>query len=215
MRPKKLPLFFYLSASYLLGYAVCAFLFYLINVRVISRSVRTFDREDAESESQEYMDLLRNKAAGDWLAEEAKLPNGQRWKIEKSGAGFGLAFAHPGGGVVRIDLSPEELRALADDQLQRLQDRLGQLAQRLFGLEGQALCAQDVGEEAVNRFAPGQQQAGRGEPGEDMIERGPGDGAEGRGPVAADAAQTTATRSPSAATSTANNWLAAEAKRLE
>ena len=96
MRPKNLPLFFYLSASYLLGYAVCAFLFYLINVRVISRSVRTFDREDAESESQEYMELLRNKAAGDWLAEEVaheSFPDATLFAVRVFGPDGKIAFA--------------------------------------------------------------------------------------------------------------------------
>lgn len=75
MRPKKLPLFFYLSASYLVGYALCVFLFYVITVRVLSRSIRAFDREDAESESQEYRDLLNSQATCDGLAEEVAHEN--------------------------------------------------------------------------------------------------------------------------------------------
>ena len=74
-RPRKLPLFFYLSASYLLVYAVCALFLYFINVRVISRSARAFDRQDVESESCEYAQILRSNRSGDWLAEEVALEN--------------------------------------------------------------------------------------------------------------------------------------------
>ena len=73
--PRKLPLFFYLSVSYLLVYAVCALLLYLINVRVISRSARAFDRQDVESASREYTEILHNNRSGDWLAEEVALEN--------------------------------------------------------------------------------------------------------------------------------------------
>ena len=73
--PRKLPLFFYLSASYLLVYAVCALFLYFINARVISRSARAFDRQDMESKSLEYAEILRNNRSGDWLAEEVALEN--------------------------------------------------------------------------------------------------------------------------------------------
>jgi|GEM_PF-1075470 len=74
-RLRKLPLFFYLSVSYLILYAVCALLLYVINIRVISHSARAFDREDVESESREYAEILRNNTSGDWLAEEIALEN--------------------------------------------------------------------------------------------------------------------------------------------
>ena len=70
---RKLPLSFFLGVSYLLVYAVCALLLYFINVRVISRSARAFDRQEVESEAHEYADILRNNRSGDWLAEEVAL----------------------------------------------------------------------------------------------------------------------------------------------
>jgi len=68
--PKRHSLFFYLSVSYLLVYAVCALFFYLVNVRVISRSARVFDRQNVEAETREYADLLSDNSSSDRLVEE-------------------------------------------------------------------------------------------------------------------------------------------------
>lgn len=54
---------------------------------------------------------------GDWTAENAKMPAGRRWAIERGGGGFRLVLAHPGGGKAAVSLSKEEV----NDLIQSLQ----------------------------------------------------------------------------------------------
>ncbi|MDX9819179.1 MAG: VOC family protein [Desulfococcus multivorans] len=51
----------------------------------------------------------------DYLAETVKHPEGSRWTIQKNAAGARLALAHPGGGTLAVNLSPEEIGALVAD----------------------------------------------------------------------------------------------------
>jgi len=53
--------------------------------------------------------------AADWLAEEARLPTGKRWQVRKTPAGATLTVAHPGGGLLCLELDHEELRKLVAD----------------------------------------------------------------------------------------------------
>lgn len=53
--------------------------------------------------------------ADDWLSPKVKMPKGRRWTVEKDGSKIRLAFAHPGGGKVRIELSKDEAAGLIDD----------------------------------------------------------------------------------------------------
>lgn len=53
--------------------------------------------------------------AADWLAEEARLPTAKRWQVRKTPAGATLTVAHPGGGLLCLELDHEELRKLAAD----------------------------------------------------------------------------------------------------
>lgn len=57
----------------------------------------------------------------DWMLPEAKMPEGKRWEIEKTGDGASLTLAHPGGGKVALDFTRGELQALADN----IQEALG------------------------------------------------------------------------------------------
>jgi methylmalonyl-CoA/ethylmalonyl-CoA epimerase len=51
----------------------------------------------------------------DWLSPQVRMPMGKRWSIEKSGSGLNLTMAHPGGGKVVFELSPDEAAQLAED----------------------------------------------------------------------------------------------------
>ncbi|HON39101.1 MAG: VOC family protein [Desulfomonilia bacterium] len=51
----------------------------------------------------------------DWLPPQKKMPEGKKWLLRKKGAGADLTFAHPGGGTVTIELSPQEIERLADE----------------------------------------------------------------------------------------------------
>lgn len=50
--------------------------------------------------------------ADDWLAECVRMPEGSRFRVEKTPQGYQLLIAHPGGGKAIIDLGKEELREL-------------------------------------------------------------------------------------------------------
>ncbi|MCX7982343.1 MAG: VOC family protein [Syntrophales bacterium] len=53
--------------------------------------------------------------ADDWLAEEVKLPVGDRWRVEKIEGKIKLTLAHPGGGKVSIHLERKEVERLLED----------------------------------------------------------------------------------------------------
>lgn len=50
--------------------------------------------------------------ADDWLSEKVKFPQGVKWELEKTESGANLAFAHPGGGKVLLEMTREELARL-------------------------------------------------------------------------------------------------------
>jgi methylmalonyl-CoA/ethylmalonyl-CoA epimerase len=49
----------------------------------------------------------------DWMIAEARMPQGKRWDIARTDRQFTLTFAHPGGGKVVLDFTPEELKDLS------------------------------------------------------------------------------------------------------
>lgn len=61
-------------------------------------------------------------AADDWLAPGEKFPRGRKWAVRNDGESLQLETAHPGGGKARLDLSPDEARALARE-LERAADQ--------------------------------------------------------------------------------------------
>ncbi len=102
--PKKAHSFFvHLSLSYLAVYAVCALLLYLVNSRVISESARAFDRDDIRSDSLEYAQILRNNAAGNWLAEEVAIENLPASTL------FAIRILGPDGQVIYSASQPKDL----------------------------------------------------------------------------------------------------------
>lgn len=52
--------------------------------------------------------------AADWLSEEVKLPAETRWHVEKTPCGATIAFSHPGGGKMTLDLDHQELQQLIE-----------------------------------------------------------------------------------------------------
>lgn len=56
-----------------------------------------------------------------WMVPAARMPEGERWRIEASGDGFALTCAHPGGGKAVLNFSREELTRLAEDVQHALQ----------------------------------------------------------------------------------------------
>lgn len=62
--------------------------------------------------------------APDWLNEQAKLPDGKRWSIERSGAGLFVHLAHPGGGRFKMELSKDEAKKLMADLQASIEARL-------------------------------------------------------------------------------------------
>ena len=50
----------------------------------------------------------------DWLAPEACMPRGEKFKVEETLDGCSIRFAHPGGGIVRLELTDDETRLLID-----------------------------------------------------------------------------------------------------
>lgn len=51
----------------------------------------------------------------DYLPDSVKHKPGKRWSVEKTDAGATLTLAHPGGGMVKFDLSPGEIDDLVAD----------------------------------------------------------------------------------------------------
>ncbi len=49
----------------------------------------------------------------EYLSSDVKLPEGSRWKIEKTTSGCQLTLAHPGGGNVMLEMSCDEVKQLA------------------------------------------------------------------------------------------------------
>ena len=49
----------------------------------------------------------------DWMIPASRMPEGSRWDIAKTDQGFTLTLAHPGGGKVAVDLTPEEVKDLS------------------------------------------------------------------------------------------------------
>ncbi len=60
--------------------------------------------------------------ADDWMVPAAKMPEGQRWALEKTASGASLSLAHPGGGKVTLDFTREELLALSETLQEALRD---------------------------------------------------------------------------------------------
>jgi len=51
----------------------------------------------------------------EWLSDDVQLTPGQRWIIERSDTGANVAFAHPGGGTVALEMSSDEIGRLIRD----------------------------------------------------------------------------------------------------
>ncbi len=49
-----------------------------------------------------------------WMVPEAKMPEGEPWRLEKQEDGFALTCRHPGGGKVTLEFSRDELQGLSD-----------------------------------------------------------------------------------------------------
>jgi signal transduction histidine kinase len=64
---------FYLGMGYLIVYALCTVCIYVLSSRVITKSARSFDRQDVLAESQELVDILNQNSDGNWLAEQVTL----------------------------------------------------------------------------------------------------------------------------------------------
>ena len=56
--------------------------------------------------------------AAEWLSEQVKLAGGVKWQIHKSDAGVKVELAHPGGGIMNLDLTREEAHRLARELLE-------------------------------------------------------------------------------------------------
>jgi signal transduction histidine kinase len=64
---------FYLCMGYLVVYALCTCSIFFLSSRVITKSARSFDRQDVRAESEEFADFLNHNADGNWLAEEVSV----------------------------------------------------------------------------------------------------------------------------------------------
>ena len=51
----------------------------------------------------------------DWLGDNARMEKGKKWEVKKNNDGATLTFAHPGGGMVDIELTPDEMKSLASE----------------------------------------------------------------------------------------------------
>ncbi|MDD3545273.1 MAG: HAMP domain-containing sensor histidine kinase [Kiritimatiellae bacterium] len=100
---KAYPFFAFLSLSYLVVYAVCACVLYLVNSHVLSESAREFDREDIQSDSLEYREILHNNVSGNWLAEEVSIENHPASTL------FAIRVLGPDGHVVYAASQPKDL----------------------------------------------------------------------------------------------------------
>ena len=56
--------------------------------------------------------------AEEWLSEQVKLAGNSKWKIHKSDEGIRIELAHPGGGIMNLNLTREEARRLAQELLE-------------------------------------------------------------------------------------------------
>ena len=64
---------FYLCLGYLVVYALCTVIIYVLTSRVITQSARGFDRQDVTAESEELVELINQNADGNLLAEQVTL----------------------------------------------------------------------------------------------------------------------------------------------
>jgi len=48
----------------------------------------------------------------DWLDKDLIFPKGQKWSVEKKEKGCTLSFGHPGGGKVKLELTPADIKNL-------------------------------------------------------------------------------------------------------
>ncbi len=51
----------------------------------------------------------------DWISETLRFEEGVRWSVSRVDTGCTLSLAHPGGGKVHVNLSPEEAKRLAEE----------------------------------------------------------------------------------------------------
>jgi signal transduction histidine kinase len=63
----------YLVAGYLMVYAVCTVIMFVLGNRVITRSARDFDKQSVRAKTEELTELLETDPEGNWLAEEIAL----------------------------------------------------------------------------------------------------------------------------------------------
>ena len=64
---------FYLCMGYLVVYALCTILIYVLSSRMITQSTRGFDRQDVAAESEELVELLEQNTEGNLLAEQVTM----------------------------------------------------------------------------------------------------------------------------------------------
>ena len=57
----------------------------------------------------------------DWMIAASRMAEGKRWDIAKTNGGIALTLAHPGGGKVTMDLTPEEAKELSTTLLKALE----------------------------------------------------------------------------------------------
>ena len=53
-----------------------------------------------------------------WLSEQVKIPGDRTWSVQQTGEGVQIELAHPGGGKMKLDLTREEARRLAQELLE-------------------------------------------------------------------------------------------------
>jgi len=51
----------------------------------------------------------------DWLSDHVKIPGNRTWRVQKTDSGMQVELAHPGGGKMKLNLSREEARQLAQE----------------------------------------------------------------------------------------------------
>ena len=56
--------------------------------------------------------------AEEWLSDQVKLPREKKWRVHKEGGGVKVELAHPGGGIMNLELTKEEARRLAQELLE-------------------------------------------------------------------------------------------------
>ncbi len=57
----------------------------------------------------------------DWMIAASRMPEGKRWDVKSTNGGITLTLAHPGGGKVTMDLTPEEVKELSMTLLKALE----------------------------------------------------------------------------------------------